>query len=487
MMRLAIVHYHLKRGGVTRVIEAAIRSLRRADPSLKCVVIAAQVPESFAFPECAVVLPGLDYSDLQASPPDAAVLHARLQQAADEALGGPPDVWHIHNHSLGKNRALPGLVRRLAAGGAALLLQVHDFAEDGRPANHRLNRSTGRDYAYGFPLGPHIRYAVLNHRDGARLRLAGVPEAQVEVLENPVGEPVADQRAGPAPPSPRFAPGRLLLYPVRALRRKNLLEFFLWSTRARTGDRFVTTLGPTNPAFDPFHRHFEALASELELPVSLAVAERGLARYEDLLRESHSVFTTSVAEGFGMAFLEPWLAGKPVVGRDLPAITQDFKARGLDLDGLYPYIEVPVAWIDAAAFRQILHDKLTETYRAYGCPLPEDAVERAEAAARCRPGGNYDFGALDESTQERVLRRAVREPDALKLDLETMLARAGGPALARNAGLVQCHYHENRYGERLLQILDDLASTRERPLDHLDPAAILAAFLRPESFHLLRT
>ena len=34
-----------------------------------------------------------------------------------------------------------------------------------------------------------------------------------------------------------------------------------------------------------------------------------------LLASAHALVTTSVAEGFGLAFLEPWLMGRPLAGR----------------------------------------------------------------------------------------------------------------------------------------------------------------------------
>jgi hypothetical protein len=41
-----------------------------------------------------------------------------------------------------------------------------------------------------------------------------------------------------------------------------------------------------------------------------------------------------------MAYLEPWLAGTPVSGRNLPCITTDLKKYGLEFPGLYDRIAV---------------------------------------------------------------------------------------------------------------------------------------------------
>ncbi len=54
-----------------------------------------------------------------------------------------------------------------------------------------------------------------------------------------------------------------------------------------------------------------------------------------LFHLAHAVVTTSRVEGFGYTFVEGWLCHKLVVGRDIPAVTADFRAAGLDLAHLY--------------------------------------------------------------------------------------------------------------------------------------------------------
>ncbi|HEX7261446.1 MAG TPA: hypothetical protein VF258_06490, partial [Luteolibacter sp.] len=124
-MRVAIVHYHLDPGGVTRVIEAASRALGAA--GIEHVILVgggdeARMPEEFPVRRIA----GLGYLT---APGDltAEKLADTMIATATEALGGAPDVWHFHNHSLGKNRLLPDVVARLADAGERLVLQIHDL------------------------------------------------------------------------------------------------------------------------------------------------------------------------------------------------------------------------------------------------------------------------------------------------------------------------------------------------------------------------
>jgi hypothetical protein len=46
---------------------------------------------------------------------------------------------------------------------------------------------------------------------------------------------------------------------------------------------------------------------------------------------ARTVLTTSLKEGFGFSFLEPWTAGIPVAGRRLEAVCLDFEDEGVAL------------------------------------------------------------------------------------------------------------------------------------------------------------
>jgi hypothetical protein len=120
-MRVALVHYHLAPGGVTTVLRSASHALT-----------AAGIPH--------VVLTGENVAGLgylaQAGSLSATTLADQLRKAAEEALGAAPNIWHFHNHSLGKNCLFPDLVHHFATTGERLLLQIHDLAEHGRPANY---------------------------------------------------------------------------------------------------------------------------------------------------------------------------------------------------------------------------------------------------------------------------------------------------------------------------------------------------------------
>ena len=48
-IRVAIVHYHLKRGGVTRVIESTIKGFEALEDAPEFLVLAGEISEQFKY------------------------------------------------------------------------------------------------------------------------------------------------------------------------------------------------------------------------------------------------------------------------------------------------------------------------------------------------------------------------------------------------------------------------------------------------------
>jgi len=474
-VRIAIVHYHLRPGGVTRVIEQAARLLQQAGH--RVVVLAERVPADF--PAAVHPVPLLAY-DEDREPVSPAELEAALLEAVHARLGGLPDVWHIHNHHLGKNLALPRVVADLARRGERLLLQIHDFPEDFRPYNYRRLKQHLPEAEFArclYPNAPQVHYAVLNGRDRGFLRQAGVPEDRLHWLPNPVWLPASREGV-------RSWPGRLWLYPTRAIRRKNLGELLLWAVLGGPEDHFATSLAPENPREQVFHRHWVALAESLKLPVTFDLAGRTGWSFAAMVAAAHCLVTTSVAEGFGMAFLEPWMLGKPVTGRDLPEITVDFTRAGVDLSHLYSRLDVPVAWLGKTALWERLAEALTRLYRDYGLPAPGDALlQRAWRAWVA--DDRVDFGRLDEPLQSRVIRHLHGEPRERRHWKQSLPVPA--PAVVqRNRTAVTGGFAPERYGRALARCYQRLAAAGAGDLDAFDPARLLHGFLQPERLSLLR-
>ncbi len=512
-MNLAILHYHLNRGGVTRVIEnqlAALDAVLRPGERWRVALLFGgrrndwpeDLPEKLQVIRLSLhEVPELDYDDQceqsRAGGPDKlagrlAELFARIGFTPQET------VLHVHNHSLGKNVSLPASLARLAGRGYPLLLQIHDFAEDFRPANYRRIRDAGVAGAL-YPQAPHIHYAVLNGRDYEILQAAGVDVGRLYRLPNPV--PEMDH----LPPRPearrlladRFGIGeqeQFVLYPVRCIRRKNVGEALLYSALAPPGTVVGLTLPPLNPAELPIYQSWKQLAAELDLPVCFELGAPGGLSFAENLAAADLILTTSLAEGFGMVFLESWLAGRPLLGRDLPEVTRDFIKMGLKLDWLRPQLDIPLDWVGADTFRQNLLAAYRRTLEAYDREEPKDLVEQLDAKIN---EGKVDFGDLDETLQQQVLRTVCGSEKNRRRALQcnpwierSLSVRRDEVCelITENARAIGQHFSHQPSGQRLLQTYRQVAASphdgQPQPLPHAE--RILDRFVNPTRFRPLR-
>lgn len=484
MTPVAIVHYHLHRGGVTRVIHTAAACL--AEAGIPHVILSGEADESGAKLPVQVI-EGLGYGTDPGGPSGMQLVHA-MRAAAASVFGPGKVIWHFHNPTLGRNRAMADAVAILAESGDPLVLQFHDFAEDGRPQNYPL--IAGSDTLY--PHAPQIRHAFINSRDRHHLIAAGLPEDRSLLLPNAITPP-AVTRPLPAPPETP-----LILYPVRGIRRKNLGELFLLATLAPAGARFAVSLGPDNPRWMPYHEEWSAFARDTGLPVMLDVVgnqsptPKAPRTFASWIRHSTHFITTSVAEGFGLGFLEPLTLGKPLLGRNLPAVTGDFAAAGITPGRLYDRLLVPVSWVGMETLRQRLIRHLRATLETYGESMSNQHLDRSFAAMVHR--GHVDFGNLPEDLQRQVIHRLLAgdggEGVQVEIGGETQPARSWLRTTLRQTRPTAspadlAPYSTTAYRERLKELYATVATATPAPPQYLPKHKVLAQFLKPGSFHFL--
>jgi len=451
------------------VIERAVESLdNRAD--LLILTGEAPAPSDALTPFTEPFEP-LGYADSKC--PDFDTVAEDLRFTARSLLGRDPDVWHIHNHSLGKNSFTPRLVWHLAKAGCRVLLQPHDFAEDGRPENYRLLREHLGNSLNStlYPLADHVCYAPINYRDKAFLESIGLP--QVHELPNAV---TAQLSSATAPSS------KTIVYPARAIRRKNMGEFLLWSLLAPDGYLFQSTLAPQNPQWQGYYNEWVGFARELDLPVEFDAGRKH--DFAELVQNAGALMTTSIAEGFGLAFLEPWLEGKMLIGRRLPEITTDFEEEGLDLSTLYSTLPVPIEWAGEKEFRQSLESAMKQSYATYSREWSPAYFE--QALSSLVEEGLVDFGILDESLQCNVIRHLARHPED-RSRLPAFEVAVDDALIERNRRIVQERYSLEAYGNRLLNLYEQMAATKPGELRAANADDLLDRFLQPHRFNLLRT
>ncbi|WP_193213208.1 hypothetical protein [Luteolibacter marinus] len=483
---VAIVHYHLRRGGVTRVIHTASRCLTKA--GIPHVILSGEADESGAKLPVEVV-EGLGYSGGNGGPSGLQLVQA-MRSAAARALGSGPVIWHFHNHTIGRNRSMADAVAILAEAGEPMVLQFHDFAEDGRPGNYPVIADTETLY----PHSPRIRQAFINSRDRRHFLAAGLPAGESALLPNAITPPA---RVKPLDKAPEHA---LVLYPVRGIRRKNLGELFLLAALSPAGTRYAVSLGAGKGRWRPYHDDWAAFAEDTRLPVMLDVVgrlsptPRAPRTFASWLRHSTHCITTSVAEGFGLGFLEPVTLGKPLLGRNLPAVTNDFSEAGIVPGRLYDRLLVPVEWVGMETLRQRLVRTLSDTLETYGQSMSNEQLNRSFNAML--HDGRLDFGNLPEDLQRQVIHRILAGDGTGKVLVEIRAETQPAEAWLRRV-LKQtaptakptdlAPYSPDAYACRLGKLYGSVLAASPQAPEYVPKHKILAQFLKPGSFHFLCT
>lgn len=472
-MRVAILHYHLRPGGVTRVIEMAWAALH--ERGLDVLVITGEpAPAGSRIPASSIqVVPELCYG---VSARDGELLRAEVEAAELRHWGQRADVLHFHNHALGKNFALPLAISAWAKQGRRLLLQIHDFAENGRPANYwKLLEELGGVEGLGqclYPVASQVAYAVLTTSDAARLKQGGLSEG-ASLLPNPVSLPDESQ------PIPRdaFYADRLIVYPTRAIRRKNIGEALLWAAWAAPGEQVILTAAPEQGPDVARHADWRSFAEELGLPIEFEAQKRFGRSTADFLMTADVCLTTSVAEGFGMAFLEPWLAGSCLAGRDLPSVTADFRQAGVVLDGVYARMDVSAEGLSKSALLEDIEGNIRATCAAYGVPYEKEFLDAAFASVW--RNGLVDFGRLGEAHQRAVI-RAVWDGG------EKQSLPDSSDRTETNRAIILQEFSLSKYAERLAHIYKELTDQKATEPNFLDPRGVLAANLSFDDYFAVR-
>ncbi len=465
-MKIAFMHYHLKPGGVATVIR---RQLRAVEDACETLFISGDPPEE-SMPFDAIRVPGLSYDTDGETSEAPARTAAAVMDALYSKWPEGCDVLHVHNPTLAKNGRLLNILEELKQRGVPLFLQIHDFAEEGRPHVYFQDEYLAD-----------CHYGVINARDYDILTGAGLSPKGLHLIPNTVSPPGDGRPSSPAPETD------FILYPIRAIRRKNIGESLLLSLFFEKDETLAITLPPNSPADMKSYERWRSLAGELDLAVRFNV---GLThRFTDLVHHAKWMLTTSISEGFGFSFLEPWAAGKHLWGRDLPGITRDFKASGIRLEHLYSTLRAPLSWIDMDEFRDRWFECIHRARRIFDYALDEDRVRAAFERLRSRE--TMDFGLLDEPFQEKIIRRAAGE-QGCRMEMRRLnpcLSDPGGGGRRKerieiNRRTVMDMHPPVATKNRLMEIYRKVLFEPVR--QSIDKQFLLKRFLDPRAFSLLQ-
>ena len=346
-MGVVIFHYHLNPGGVTRIIESQISSLKIVDPKVSIRILCGHCPDIEKYKKLGasvIIDDNLNYLDDNLSKVE---LDKKLEYILRffKTHAAPTDILHMHNLNLGKNPLMTLSGYKLSSEGYKIVNHVHDFAED-RPANWKfLQTVIENKYQENLTsvLYPNIRnyhFATLTLFDLHRLQDYDINCKRKHLLPNPVN--LGPVRSDISKTNARKEiikqltlqnEKKIITYPVRVIQRKNIGEFILLSQLFADDAHWLVTQPPKNPKEIVKYNDWKDFCKENQINIFFEVGVT--MDFETLLAGSDACVTTSIREGFGMVYLEPWLCGTPVIGRELDHVINEFKMQGLTFPFLY--------------------------------------------------------------------------------------------------------------------------------------------------------
>ncbi|NOY08345.1 MAG: glycosyltransferase family 4 protein [Spirochaetes bacterium] len=446
MIELYIFHYHLLPGGVTSVIRDGVKAAGKYMEDIHSITLITGKRENTGDVITGIkkyfdqikknitlrfkYLPGMDY----VYPGKFLIddFNKKAVTLAEELInqfGSSSGIWWVHNHHLGKNpvftQAMLNITEKYKD--QRIIFQIHDFPESGRFENLKFLKSNITSPLY--PVTKSVRYAVINTRDRDILIKSGIPDGFVYLLENPVeifstGITEAEKESvrnkifdyfrkkglpDRSPVSILFKEGKIALYPVRSIRRKNVLEAAALTLLVPGKTNLFVTLPGVSKHEKPYSDSVKKLYAEGFIPGLFGIGSRldliGIS-FADMMAAGDTVLSSSVQEGFGFLFIQSMLRGIPLIARkiDVLAGIEDIFINHPHF--FYSEFLCPVQKKD----RKLLIDEYKQKLSGIKNLLPEISIEKAEAELNMELDNEMvDFSFLNIPLQIKTIKKLQSE------------------------------------------------------------------------------
>ena len=333
---------------------------------------------------------------------------------------------------------------------------------------------------------------------------AGIPGEVVHHLPNPVsahflGRPADSEEVKGrferhmASDFPGYCPGApWSLFPVRAIRRKNILEAALGTLLFPEKLNLVVSLPGLSSQEQGYSNLVEGLYRGGVIPGLWGTGLwRGLRapQFEDLALSVDLVFSSSLQEGFGFFFIDAFRWGKPLFSRSLDILDEILSILPDNRAVLYDSLRVPPEqrWI------QGWKKHLAALDRRLPEPVRSSMPELPGAEHFLSPDG-WDFSALTPDDQAKVLRRIAADSGYLRE------IKRGNPRFCQNAEVIlgerpfcsaenltvlQARWGLAAFGRKVSDLLNQDSREVDFPHSQGREEKVLAAFTTPENMRPL--
>ena len=416
------------------MVTKAVNAFRQYLPCVRKIsLVAGRITNSASIAKALDVevnfFPGIDYIDpaedlIGNSKEESRKLALKLASDLLKNFGSESSVWWIHNYHLGKNPLFTEALLQIIQSGSPqkMIFHIHDFPECGRFQNLDL---LNRVLTFSpYPISPHLHYAVLNARDWEILIKAGMPSDRVSLLENPLSPFVPEKSLQGRNRSkkalkvklakafshkfPSFKPqAPLLFYPVRAIRRKNLLEAALITKLLKDPVNLMVTL----PGISKPERVYSSMVERIYRNgllkglwgIGAELDKTGL-QFEDLIGASDLVLSSSIQEGFGYLFINTLQWRLPLIARDLDILVSMKKLFNDYPAYFYKQVLIPLKAEDKKDLIFAYDEKLKNLTRF----LPENIVTELKEDIHNHLQEEFiDFSYLSKELQYQILQDLV--------------------------------------------------------------------------------
>ena len=432
-MKLVILHYHLRPGGIRRIIELATPHLVKANRAIENVILAsgekadskwkkffenkvAPTPLSF------FIEPSFNYlSEQNATAPDVTrQIREGVKKLFAESNGENTLVW-MHNPGIARNLILNReLVRECESKNIRVISHHHDLWFDNRwlrwPEMQRFGfRSLDSAASAIFPPASNVRHFTINRSDATRLqkyfgkRIGWLPNLS-ERTPPPKTERLREARVW-LQRCIRDKKAPVWILPCRLLRRKNIAEALLLVRWLRPRAWLVTTGGASSADEQFYFDKLSAAAQQHHWRLRLGILAGDEARkpsVAELLAVSEAVMLTSIQEGFGLPYLEAAASRRPLIARAIPNIAPDLDRFGFRFPQCYEEILIAPELFDwKKEFQR--QTKLFETWREQLPRVCRRLTGEPVLLAADENPQPVPFSRLTLSAQIEVLSKPARE------------------------------------------------------------------------------
>ena len=435
-MRLVIFHYHLLPGGVTQVITSSAISALKYLPDIDGITLVSGNDENtenvianiktqlknFKSGEIDVdsfILPQIGYLSDKGIYPDL----KNLLDILLKSFAG--NIWWIHNYHLGKNPIFTEALLQIAENfpKQKIIMQIHDFPEASRYENlETLYKYVTRSI---YPIYSNVRYVTINSRDSTYLTDAGIPKEMVFLLNNPVesiqktGE--EDNRYNykrinriltkSLPSFIENAP--LLIYPVRTIRRKNVLEAGLLAKCSNIEVNLLPTLPGVSKTETGYSEIVDSCFEKGLIPgaskAGLILGDNGIT-FPETMSAGKIIISSSVQEGFGYLYINSLQWRKPLLARKLDIIDDFSNLFSNKFSHFYNKVNIPMGKILKKQLNQEYNKKISYLDKYLDAKIISKLKEQKLLIIK---GSSIDFSYLSPLLQKQVL-SDLQDPGLLK-------------------------------------------------------------------------